>query len=55
MGPGGRVYVTDKGHDRVACFDRDGEFAYALGRRGRGVGAAARGRAALHRDQGIDN
>ena len=38
VGPGGRVYVSDKGHDRIACFRPDGDFAFAFGRRGRGLG-----------------
>ena len=33
-GPNGRIYVSDKGHDRIACFDRDGRFAFSFGRRG---------------------
>lgn len=38
VGPGGRVYVSDKGHDRIACFAADGAFAFAFSGRGRDDG-----------------
>ena len=38
LGPDGRVYVSDKAGNRVLCFRRDGEFAFAFGSRGSALG-----------------
>ena len=46
LGPGGRVYVTDKGKHRVACMDEEGAFAFAFGEKGSGAGQ-------LHDPRGI--
>ena len=38
LGPNGRVYVSDKGHHRVVCFDASGEVAFSFGAHGAGPG-----------------
>ena len=46
VGPDGRAYVADKGHHRIACFAKDGAFAFGFGGRGSGPGQ-------LHDPRGI--
>ena len=38
LGTGGRVYVVDSGHQRVAVFDRHGRFLFAIGGEGTAEG-----------------
>lgn len=38
FGPGGRIYVSDKGHDRILCFRSSGAYAYSFGSRGSALG-----------------
>ena len=38
IGPGDRLYVSDKGNDRIACFDSAGNYAFDFGGRGKGAG-----------------
>jgi len=38
LGPGGRLYVSERGHDRIVCFASGGEIAFAFGARGSGLG-----------------
>ena len=38
LGPAGRLYVSDRGHHRIACFASGGEFAFGFGERGSAPG-----------------